>query len=73
MSQLESWSDTWQVLLDKNEAVFISLTLRVRYILRCNVIHGGILSLQHDLSVVIGRRFPCGVRDRLSLRKLSEQ
>ena len=29
--------------------------------------------LQHDLSVVIGRRFPCGIRDRLYLRKLSVQ
>ena len=54
MSQLDSWSDTWHGLREQMR-LFISLTLRVRYIclrlveecrstrLRCNVIHGGIL------------------------------
>ena len=62
-----------------DEAAFICLTLRVRYILRSMLALGRRMSqyevsmqcntrgiyLQHDISVAIGRLLPCGVRGRL--------
>ena len=41
--------------------------------MQCRSLRVGAFSLQHHLSVVIGRRFPCGVRDSLTPRAVSVQ